>query len=216
MSKSYLTVAGETEIRFEIKRSEFIATIAHVEDGESAEAFVKAVRKRFTDATHNCYAYISDERGNETRFSDDGEPGGTAGQPMLEVLKKRGLMRTAVVVTRYFGGIKLGAGGLVRAYSGTAAEALDGADIREYTPCRKVRVAVGYELFDAFRRFFSREGKEAEDLSYAEKIAASVSVPSEEAAAFLLRLNDFLAGRAEAEEGEEYLAPLPLPHGERK
>ena len=136
--------------------------------------------------------------------------------PILYVPKNKKLFETAVVVTRYFGGIKLGAGGLVRAYSGTAAEALDGADIREYTPCRKVRVAVGYELFDAFRRFLSREGKEAEDLSYAEKIAASVSVPSEEAAAFLLRLNDFLAGRAEAEEGEEYLAPLPLPHGERK
>ncbi len=95
MSKSYLTVAGETEVRTEIKRSEFIATIAHVEDGERAEAFVKAVRKRFPDATHNCYAYISDERGNETRFSDDGEPGGTAGQPMLEVLKKRGAISAA-------------------------------------------------------------------------------------------------------------------------
>ena len=128
MSRSYLTVAGETEVRTEIKRSEFIATIAHVEDGESAEAFVKAVRKRFPDATHNCYAYISDERGNETRFSDDGEPGGTAGQPMLEVLKKRGLMRTAVVVTRYFGGIKLGAGGLVAAYTDGVSKAADAAN----------------------------------------------------------------------------------------
>ena len=113
MSKFYLTVDGVTENTVEIKRSKFIATLSHVESGEDAEAFVRAVRKRYPDATHNCYAYIADELGNETRFSDDGEPGGRAGQPMLEVLKKRGVVRAAVVVTRYFGGIKLGAGGLV-------------------------------------------------------------------------------------------------------
>ena len=87
MSKFYLTVDGVTENTVEIKRSKFIATLSHVESGEDAEAFVRAVRKRYPDATHNCYAYVADELGNETRFSDDGEPGGTAGQPMLEVLR---------------------------------------------------------------------------------------------------------------------------------
>ena len=214
--KSYLSVFSPSAYEKVIERSRFIAHCAHAESEEEARAFIAKVRAEHSLATHNCYAFVADKAGNLMRFSDDGEPQGTAGMPILEVLKNKKLFETAVVVTRYIGGIKLRAGGLVRAYSGTAAEALDGADIREYTPCRKVRVAVGYELFDAFRRFLSREGKEAEDLSYAEKIAASVSVPSEEAAAFLLRLNDFLAGRAEAEEGEEYLAPLPLPHGERK
>ena len=109
----YRFIDGEYEIRYEVKRSVFIATAKGELDEDGAESFIKSVRKRYPDATHNCYAYVSDELGNRTRFSDDGEPGGTAGQPILEVLKKQGLVKSAVVVTRYFGGIKLGAGGLV-------------------------------------------------------------------------------------------------------
>ena len=170
MSRSYLTVAGETEVRTEIKRSEFIATIAHVEDGESAEAFVKAVRKRFTDATHNCYAYISDERGNETRFSDDGEPGGTAGQPMLEVLKKRGLMRTAVVVTRYFGGIKLGAGGLVAAYTDGVSKAADAAGTVTMTECARITFRCGYADLPLLEQALERAGAKKAGTEYGEDI----------------------------------------------
>ena len=170
MSRSYLTVAGETEVRTEIKRSEFIATIAHVEDGESAEAFVKAVRKRFPDATHNCYAYISDERGNETRFSDDGEPGGTAGQPMLEVLKKRGLMRTAVVVTRYFGGIKLGAGGLVAAYTDGVSKAADAAGTVTMTECARIAFRCGYADLPLLEQALERAGAKKADTEYGEDI----------------------------------------------
>ena len=170
MSRSYLTVAGETEVRAEIKRSEFIATIAHVEDGESAEAFVKAVRKRFPDATHNCYAYISDERGNETRFSDDGEPGGTAGQPMLEVLKKRGLMRTAVVVTRYFGGIKLGAGGLVAAYTDGVSKAADAAGTVTMTECARITFRCGYADLPLLEQALERAGAKKADTEYGEDI----------------------------------------------
>lgn len=170
MSRSYLTVAGETEVRTEIKRSEFIATIAHVEDGESAEAFVKAVRKRFPDATHNCYAYISDERGHETRFSDDGEPGGTAGQPMLEVLKKRGLMRTAVVVTRYFGGIKLGAGGLVAAYTDGVSKAADAAGTVTMTECARITFRCGYADLPLLEQALERAGAKKADAEYGEDI----------------------------------------------
>lgn len=158
MSKFYLTVDGVTENTVEIKRSKFIATLSHVESGEDAEAFVRAVRKRYPDATHNCYAYIADELGNETRFSDDGEPGGTAGQPMLEVLKKRGVVRAAVVVTRYFGGIKLGAGGLVAAYTDSVSEVLDAAGIRRMTECAEVTVECDYSDHSAIESALTRAG----------------------------------------------------------
>lgn len=170
MSKFYLTVDGVTENTVEIKRSKFIATLSHVENGEDAEAFVRAVRKRYPDATHNCYAYIADELGNETRFSDDGEPGGTAGQPMLEVLKKRGVVRAAVVVTRYFGGIKLGAGGLVAAYTDSVSEVLDAAGIRRMTECAEVTVECDYSDHSAIESALTRAGALRGEAVYGENV----------------------------------------------
>ena len=170
MSKFYLTVDGVTENTVEIKRSKFIATLSHVESGEDAEAFVRAVRKRYPDATHNCYAYIADELGNETRFSDDGEPGGTAGQPMLEVLKKRGVVKAAVVVTRYFGGIKLGAGGLVAAYTDSVSEVLDAAGIRRMTECAEVTVECDYSDHSAIESALTRAGALRGEAVYGENV----------------------------------------------
>lgn len=170
MSKFYLTVDGVTENTVEIKRSKFIATLSHVESGEDAEAFVRAVRKRYPDATHNCYAYIADELGNETRFSDDGEPGGTAGQPMLEVLKKRGVVKAAVVVTRYFGGIKLGAGGLVAAYTDSVTEVLDAAGIRRMTECAEVTVECDYSDHSAIESALTRAGALRGEAVYGENV----------------------------------------------
>lgn len=172
MSKFYLTVDGVTENTVEIKRSKFIATLSHVESGEDAEAFVRAVRKRYPDATHNCYAYIADELGNEARFSDDGEPGGTAGQPMLEVLKKRGVVKAAVVVTRYFGGIKLGAGGLVAAYTDSVSEVLDAAGIRRMTECAEVTVECDYSDHSAIESALTRAGALRGEAVYGENVRA--------------------------------------------
>ena len=170
MSKFYLTVDGVTENTVEIKRSKFIATLSHVESGEDAEAFVRAVRKRYPDATHNCYAYIADELGNETRFSDDGEPGGTAGQPMLEVLRKKGIVKAAVVVTRYFGGIKLGAGGLVAAYTDSVSEVLDAAGIRRMTECAEVTVECDYSDHSAIESALTRAGVLRGEAVYGENV----------------------------------------------
>ena len=170
MSKFYLTVDGVTENTVEIKRSKFIATLSHVESGEDAEAFVRAVRKRYPDATHNCYAEIADDLGNETRFSDDGEPGGTAGQPMLEVLKKRGVVKAAVVVTRYFGGIKLGAGGLVAAYTDSVSEVLDAAGIRRMTECAEVTVECDYSDHSAIESALTRAGALRGEAVYGENV----------------------------------------------
>lgn len=170
MSKFYLTVDGVTENTVEIKRSKFIATLSHVESGEDAEAFVRAVRKRYPDATHNCYAYIADELGNETRFSDDGEPGGTAGQPMLEVLRKKSIVKAAVVVTRYFGGIKLGAGGLVAAYTDSVTEVLDAAGIRRMTECAEVTVECDYSDHSAIESALTRAGALRGEAVYGENV----------------------------------------------
>ena len=184
-----------------IERSRFIANAAHAADEEEARAFVAKVRAQHSLATHNCYAFVADKTGNLLRFSDDGEPQGTAGMPILEVLRSKKLFETAVVVTRYFGGIKLGAGGLVRAYAGTAAEALAQADIREYRVCRTLFASVGYEQFDALKKFLAARGCEPADIAYAGDVTVTLSVGEEEAAAFSAALVDFLAGRVRIREG---------------
>ena len=119
---SYLSVFSPCTYEKVIERSRFIANCAHAESEEQARAFIAGIRAEHSLATHNCFAFVADKVGNLMRFSDDGEPQGTAGMPMLEVLKNKKLFETVAVVTRYFGGIKLGAGGLVRAYAGAAAE----------------------------------------------------------------------------------------------
>ena len=110
MVECYLSVSGEYENETVIERSRFICKVKRISGEDEAKAFVEEVRKTHSTATHNCYAYVASEDGNIMKFSDDGEPQGTAGMPILEVLRNRGIMMTAVVVTRYFGGIKLGAG----------------------------------------------------------------------------------------------------------
>ncbi|MGL5207238.1 MAG: YigZ family protein, partial [Acidaminococcaceae bacterium] len=112
-----------------IDKSRFICTLKKVATEEEAQEFIKEIKKKYWDATHNCSAYIVGETGMAQRSSDDGEPSGTAGLPMLEVLRKNHLHNVAAVVTRYFGGIKLGAGGLVRAYTNSVATAIEGAGI---------------------------------------------------------------------------------------
>ena len=125
----FKTVAGETEAVSVIERSKFICLIRGVDGEEDAKSFIDAARKKYPLANHYCYAYIADEKGLNQKFSDDGEPHGTAGLPILNAIKGRGLVKTAVIVVRYFGGVKLGTGGLARAYGGITAETLDNADV---------------------------------------------------------------------------------------
>ena len=124
-----LTIAKDVRTEQVISKSRFICSLKKVKTEEEAQEFIKAVKKEFWDATHNCSAYVIDEQ--HQRSSDDGEPSGTAGMPMLGVLRKQELQQVAAVVTRYFGGIKLGAGGLVRAYSGAVANAADVAGLAQ-------------------------------------------------------------------------------------
>ena len=206
---SYKSVAAPFCHEKVIERSRFLAYTAHVAGEEEARAFLAGVRAEHQLATHVCYAFVADAVGNLQRFSDDGEPQGTAGMPILEVIRSKKLFETAVVVTRYFGGIKLGAGGLVRAYAGAAADVLAGADIRAFTPCRDLRLTVGYEHYDALRRYLSARDCTVKDTQYTDKVSVVAAVRAADAASFAAGAVDFLGGRVACSEGEEYLFPFP-------
>lgn len=174
---SYLTVDGESRFVLEIKKSEFITTVAAVKDADDADEFVRRIKSEYPDATHNCYAYIADEAGMQARFSDDGEPSGTAGQPMLEVLRKRGLRKVAAVVTRYFGGIKLGAGGLVGAYTASVAQTLDNMRLITMTECDGARITLGYSEFASVGRIAQRHKAKVVDVRYGDSVSFALWMP---------------------------------------
>ncbi|MCR5729002.1 MAG: YigZ family protein [Ruminococcus sp.] len=143
---NYFTVSKPAQDSFIEKRSEFIGYISPVSTNDEAVEFINSIKAQHRKAKHNVYAYIL-KNDNISRYSDDGEPQGTAGMPVLEVLKKRGLTDVCVVVTRYFGGILLGGGGLVRAYSHAASLACDAADIMHMCLCHKLRISTDYGMY---------------------------------------------------------------------
>lgn len=203
--KSVYSVFTEYRSEKVIERSRFISTCSHVESEEEARAFLARVRTEFPDATHHCYAFVADTLGNLMRFSDDGEPQGTAGMPILDALRGKKLYQTAVVVTRYFGGVKLGAGGLVRAYSGAASECLDGAEKRFFEPCARYMLTLGYELSDAVRKYISANGWMLADAQYSDCVRLTVAVRSREEEAFAAKIVDFTAGRVRVEKQDEFI-----------
>lgn len=204
MEKIVRTVYGRCESEKIIEKSRFLTYSAHVESEEEARAFIAEIRAKHSLATHVCFAFISDKIGNLQRFSDDGEPQGTAGVPILEVLKAKKLYETAVAVVRYFGGIKLGAGGLVRAYSSSAAENLDGADIRVVETCVEVFVTVDYTGIDGVQKFISSRPCSLLSTDYGEKVRFLVTVKKKDADSFCDEIIDYMQGRVQVEKGDEY------------
>ena len=208
MEKAVRTVYSRHESEKVIEKSRFLTYSAHVESEEEARAFLAEIRAMHSLATHVCYAFISDKTGNLQRFSDDGEPQGTAGVPILEVLKNKKLFETAVAVVRYFGGVKLGAGGLVRAYSSSAAENLDGADIRVLQVCVEYSVTVDYTGIDSAQKYFSSNPCLILNTEYGEKVAFQIAVKKVEAETFINGLVDYMQGRVQTQSGAEYYAPF--------
>lgn len=174
----YYGITKPFRIETVIKKSRFITTLTPIKDAQDAEMKLSAIRAEFKDATHNCYAYIGDNNSGVMRYSDDGEPQGTAGAPMLEVLKRRGLGYTLAVVTRYFGGIKLGANGLVGAYTDSVANALDNADIAEFKLSAIASVSVVYALDKRIVALIDSIGKVI-DKDYGTYIKYTFAVPIE-------------------------------------
>jgi len=157
MSWGYFTIEGECENVTVIERSKFICNIKHIEDEQQAKDYIELLRKRHSLANHSCYAYIADDKGLIQKFSDAGEPQGTAGLPMLEVLKNKKIYKTVAVVTRYFGGIKLGTGGLTRAYGGAVSECLTKAVISDMQEATVLRIETDYEGYSRLIKLLADE-----------------------------------------------------------
>lgn len=209
MADSYRSVRGRCISEKTIEKSRFLSYCGHVTDEEEARAFIAEIRAMHPMATHNCYGFVADRTGALQRFSDDGEPQGTAGMPILDVIRNKGLFETAVVVTRYFGGIKLGAGGLVRAYSSSCAEVLDKAEICVWRRASELAVSVDYPQIDAALKCFSRQGAELAGSEYGVKVRYSLIVPAENEDAFRAALSDATCGRAECVRTGSSMKPFP-------
>lgn len=176
--ENYLSVLRAASAEFTERKSVFIGSCAPVSTEEEALEFVNSLRKKYADATHNVYAYIVREN-NACRFSDDGEPHGTAGMPVLDVLRKEGLTDVAVVVTRYFGGILLGTGGLVRAYTAAAKLAIDAAGRAEWAKCARFSVRSDYSDHQKLSYYFRKNGIEVKDTAFSETVVNECIVGSE-------------------------------------
>ena len=191
--ETYRTIRREGQDEFVERRSRFIGAICPVTTEQQAIAFINDKKKAHWDATHNVYAYILRE-GQVRRYSDDGEPQGTAGIPVLDVLQKSGLTDCAVVVTRYFGGILLGAGGLVRAYTQSAKDALDAAGISVVRRWVEAELRVPYSLFERARQETEAAGGLVDGAEYGADVTLRVLLPEEKATGFTDRITELTAG----------------------
>ncbi|MFC4023865.1 YigZ family protein [Oceanobacillus longus] len=184
MLKNYYTVKKEGNDQIIIQKSRFIGYIKRVKSEEEAQIFIQEIKKKHHDANHNCSAYIIGENDQIQKANDDGEPTGTAGVPMLEVLKKQHLKDTAVVVTRYFGGIKLGAGGLIRAYGSTTSQAIKTTGIVKRQLMKGFSITVDYSLLGKLENVLRNSDHLLETINYLESVEFIVFVKDDQDDAF--------------------------------
>ncbi len=191
----YLYKGGQGEI--EEKKSRFIANLRPVENEEEAQAFINEMKKKYWDARHNCSAFVTGENGEITRCSDDGEPSGTAGRPMLEILKNSGVRNVAVVVTRYFGGVLLGTGGLIRAYGDAVKAGLDNSVIIEKINGVLCYVKLEYPDLAKLNYIFQAPPFLIKDTIYGEKVEFELLLPMDELEAASQKVTEACGGRVE-------------------
>lgn len=194
----YKTVKGYAEFRFVERKSEFIGYCTPVTTEEEAIAFVNSIKKKHSDATHNVYAYVL-RQGQAQRFSDDGEPHGTAGMPVLDSIRKADLTDVAIVVTRYFGGILLGTGGLVRAYTAGAVGAIKEAEIIEMVDFALISVKAGYSEYQKIMPIVSAYNAKTEDSDFAMDVTLTLKVRAEQEEKFRADLIEATNGRIHAQ-----------------
>ncbi|MBN1146455.1 MAG: YigZ family protein [Anaerolineales bacterium] len=210
----YPIPARETRAEITVINSRFIATAAPVFSVGEAKAFIARIRAEFADASHNVPAYVIGHGASVTAHcNDDGEPSGTAGRPALAVLSGSGLGDTAVVVTRYFGGVKLGAGGLVRAYSDAVRAVLEALPRAEKVPAHSVMIAIPYAWVERLRRLVEQHGGQIIDEQFAADVTVSARFPVEVFPAFQEALSQASHGRLEAEIIETKITIVPISTG---
>ncbi|WP_321388909.1 YigZ family protein [uncultured Enterococcus sp.] len=202
MIDHYFTIAQNGEHEIEIKKSRFICFMRRVYTEEEAKAFIAEIKKEHWKANHNCSAFILGENSEIQRSSDDGEPSGTAGVPMLEVLKKQELINVAAVVTRYFGGTKLGAGGLIRAYSHAVSEAIDAIGLVEGKLQQEVSLFIDYSQHGKLQNFLEASAYTTKETLFTEKITVICLVDEEKVTQFIEEITELLSGQFTYEEGD--------------
>ncbi|MYW68576.1 YigZ family protein [Streptomyces sp. SID8379] len=203
MQDEYRTVSREGVHETEINRSRFLCALAPAATEEEAQAFVARIRKEHPTASHNCYAYVIGAEASIQKASDDGEPGGTAGVPMLQMLTRREMRYVVAVVTRYYGGVKLGAGGLIRAYGGAVGEALDALGTVTRRRFRLATVTVDHGRAGKMENDLRATGREVRDVRYAEAVTIEIGLPEGDVERFRAWLADVSAGTAGFELGGE-------------
>ena len=189
----YLVPARSSQATVVEKRSEFIGCVWPVKSEEEARAHIEEMRRLYHDARHHCWCYRIRETGAE-RYSDDGEPQGTAGQPMLGVFQRENVTDVCCVVTRYFGGVLLGAGGLLRAYTQSAKQALDAAGIAAMRPWTQVELSCPYALFERVRQEVELQGGRMGESEYAADVTVRALIPAEALEPFTSRITELTAG----------------------
>lgn len=203
MDRTYRTIHKYGKDEIIINKSRFIGHAMPIDNEVEALEFIDRIKSEHKDATHNVYAYVLGENSNIQRFNDDGEPSGTAGIPVLEVIKKENLRNVAVVVTRYFGGIKLGAGGLIRAYTKGAKIGLEAGIIVEKVLHRRLKVRINYTSYGIIENFLNQEGYIVDNIIYDDGVNIYVNIEITDVEAFTKKISNLTSGTAEFEHLEE-------------
>ncbi|WP_159593352.1 YigZ family protein [Streptococcus halichoeri] len=207
---NYLTIKQSGTVETTIKKSRFITHLARVSNEEEARAIIAAIKKNHYKANHSCSAFIIGEQGELKRSSDDGEPSGTAGIPMLSVLEKQGLTNTLAVVTRYFGGIKLGTGGLIRAYSTCVSEAI--AELGQVAIKEQAGIAIqlSYSQYQRYEPFLAKVGLEAGKMDFGQEVIAQLFFAPEKEKQITKELIDYYQGQVSFEKIAPQIIEVPF------
>lgn len=206
----YKTTAENGTASYEIQKSRFIAYTSHVETEAEARDFVTAIKKKHFDARHNCSAWVLGADSSQQKSNDDGEPGGTAGNPILEAIKQHGLTNVAVVVTRYFGGIKLGAGGLIRAYSHTASLGLEATPCLEVKPFCLMETEMDYSLLGTVENWIRNKELRTGETAYLDKVTVRLLVEPADCEAISTELTNLTAAQCKITIHQPEYMSLPI------